>query len=199
MTDDRDKHVPKHPRANTATPRATTAAPPDAWDGHNSDVHMVPVPSVGESQLATIERVTREVRRDVRESGGATSMILAEHDTAIKSLAERVGAVELTVADVKTLNEQQNGKLDLNNAKLDGNTKQLEGIALAVKSLDPNAPHIVRQIVQEELRVSTITESRAAAGDKRKLTQITVEGALKLLAGLISAGVIGALLQSHSC
>lgn len=193
MTDDRDTYKPKHrPKSEPSS-----AAPGESWDGPNSDVHVVPVQVPGESQLATIERVARETRSIASATGQGTLETLAHHDKAIKELTGRMGAVEGGLADVKTLNEQQNGKLDLNNAKLGGVETAMIAMATAVKALA--APSHVEELVAREVRLTTTTAQHDEAKDRRayKLERLKTAGGI--ITALVASGFLGALLTRASC
>lgn len=183
---DRDKRNPIPTPPGVAIQIAPSAVPRENWDEPKSGVHAV----VDETQLDTVERITR----DIRKTGGTTAEVLERHEGTIHELTGRVASVEGLAVSIKAETQIQTTKLD----KIE-RTHEVHGakIDTMLKILDPSAPQRVRELVATELRYSDRAATQAEQADGRKFRLTALQGVIAICTSLITAGVVGALVQSH--
>lgn len=187
MPKHRDHLTAKTPPEGVAAQLAPTV-PRETWEGadQKSGVH----PQGEETQLDTVLRVSR----DARATGSATLDVLNKHDGQITELTGRVVGVEGIAVSIKAETQIQTIKLD----KIE-RTHEVHGakIDTMLRILDPAAPQRVREIVATELRISDRAETAAERADGRKFKLTIAQGIAGVITALITAGVLGALIQSH--
>lgn len=180
------------------TPAGGVSVPQETWEGEDQKSGVHPG---DETQLATIERVAREVRK----TGSSTFDTLQRHESDIKALVSRVTTVEIvttetkdTVTDIKTEMGTQSKTMAVQDAKLD----------TMLTILDPSAPQRVREIVATELRISDreataaeragqLAQAKTVIVEKTKLNIELVKQVGIIAAALIAGG--GLTLLARGC